>query len=186
MNMSKQPNQVADKNTPYLWIGIGLFWGTVFFATSTYFIGFFSAHESISFLPAMTQIFQGYATFFVLTVVMCLAAYVINKRIDPKGERRVKRQNDVLQGSREQFFISFLGSIGSALAFSVMTAGSYSISGKIFDADYAISVATTLWTAAANIGVGLAASAAVGVLFLVLKALGKLPQGVYNAAGENH
>ncbi|NTU58123.1 MAG: hypothetical protein HGB00_04280 [Chlorobiaceae bacterium] len=157
----------------WTWILITLLWGTVFFASSSWTLtkaavmtgqGTFSPDRSVSIAV--------YALFVPVLLLIALVAMAVKKRLDPGSVKQLSRQKAVKEGSREQLFVSFAGSIATSFLFSVLTACAYAVSSPLTGALISMTPTMVITGALLNIAAGLAASLFVGTIFIIARAAG--------------
>ncbi len=170
--MGKSFAQQAAENKPSLWINVSLMWGTVFFITSIFMLKLAS---QTSFLPNWTDSLKAYLFYVVMIVIVALGGYGVNKLYDPKGEKRAKRQAEVKSGMKEQVFVSLFGSIATGFGFCLLTALSFLCAKWAMSVSADFSMQDVLVAAIYNIAAGLGGSLFTGLIFVMLKAMGKFP-----------
>ncbi|MFQ3597389.1 MAG: hypothetical protein SNJ66_03520 [Chloroherpetonaceae bacterium] len=170
--MGKSLAQQAAENKPSLWINVSLMWGTVFFMTSIFML---KLAGEMTFSPDWSDSLKAYLFYAVMIVIVALGGYGINKLYDPKGEKRAKRQAEVKSGMKEQIFVSFIGSIATGFAFCLLTALSFLCAKWALNVSAEFSMQDVLVASIYNIGAGLGGSLFTGLIFTVLKAMGKFP-----------
>lgn len=159
-----------------LWIGISLFWGTVLYATSIYMMN--TAGQWLNagtFVPPAVDLFHSFSIYTVFVVLLAVVARRINQQLDPTGEKRVQRQREVLQGKTERMFVSFVGSVASGFAFAVLTGLSFSAAALVFSSTVVPELRVVLSGSVGNMAAGIAGSAVVGIVLVILKVTGNLP-----------
>lgn len=170
--MNKSLAQQAAENKPSLWINVSLMWGTIFFITSIFMLKVMS--ES-GFAPDLVGSFKAYVFYAVFVILVALGGYGVNKIYDPNGEKRIKRQAEVKSGLKEQIFVSFAGSIATGFVFCLLTALAFILAHFVFGVVAPLDWRTVFLASLCNIGAGIGGSLLTGVIFLVLKAIGKFP-----------
>ncbi len=170
--MGKSLAQQAAENKPSLWVSVSLMWGTVFFITSIFML---TLATDSSFLPNWLDSIKAYLFYVAMVIVVALGGYGVNKLYDPKGEKRAKRQAEVKSGLREQVFVSLAGSIATGFTFCLLTALSFLCAKWTLSVPADFSPQQVLFASVYNIGAGLGGSFFTGLVFLVLKAMGKFP-----------
>lgn len=170
--MGKSLAQQAAENKPSLWISVSLMWGTVFFITSIFML---KLAGEMTFSPDWSDSLKAYLFYAVMIVGVALGGYGVNKLYDPKGEMRAKRQAEVKSGMKEQIFVSFFGSIATAFGFCLITALSFLFAKWVLNVSADFSMQDVLLASIYNIGAGLGGSLFTGVIFIMLKSLGKFP-----------
>ncbi len=170
--MGKSLAQQAAENKPSLWINVSLMWGTVFFITSIFML---KLAGEMAFSPDWSDSLKAYFFYVVMVIIVALGGYGVNKLYDPKGEKRAKRQAEVKSGMKEQVFVSLAGSIATGFAFCVLTALSFLCAKWVLSVSADFSVQQVLVASIYNIGAGLGGSLFTGLIFVVLKAMGKFP-----------
>jgi hypothetical protein len=157
----------------WTWILITLLWGTVFFATSTWMLTKAVAMLGQgSFSPDRSQALTVYAVFVPLLLIIALVAMAVKSRLDPGSLKQLSRQKAVKEGSREQYFVSFAGSIATSFLFTILTACTHVAAVSLTGAVVRLTLATVFTAALLNIAAGLAASLFVGTIFIVARAAG--------------
>jgi len=157
----------------WTWILITLLWGTVFFASSTWMLAKAAGMTGVgTFSPARSESLAVYALFVPLLLLIALVAMAVKNRLDPGSLKQISRQKAVKEGSREQYFVSFAGSIATSFLFTILTACTYSLSAPMTGVVVKLGVSTVFVAALLNIAAGLAASLFVGTIFIVARAAG--------------
>ncbi len=170
--MRKSLAQQAAENKPSLWVNVSLLWGTVFFVTSIFML---KLTTGTTFSPEVLDALTAYFFYVLMIIGVALGGYVVNKLYDPKGEKRAKRQAEVKAGLKEQIFVSLTGSIATGFAFCLLTALAFLCANWVRHTSAAFSFQQVLVAALYNIGAGLGGSLFTGLVFVVLKAMGKFP-----------
>ena len=157
----------------WTWILITLLWGTVFFASSTWML---SKAVGIvgegAFSPARGEAFTVYALFVPLLLLIALVSMAVKNKLDPGSLKQLSRQKAVKEGSREQYFVSFAGSIATSFLFTILTAATYTLTVPVTGLVVRLSLSAVVVAALLNIAAGLAASLFVGTIFIVSRAAG--------------
>jgi len=170
--MRKSFAQQAAENKPSLWVNVSLLWGTVFFVTSIFML---KLAADTSFSPEVFDALKAYFFYVLMIIGVALGGYAINKLYDPNGEKRVKRQAEVKAGMKEQIFVSLTGSIATGFAFCLITALAFLCAKWVMHISAEFSLQQVLVASLYNIGAGLGGSLFTGLIFVVLKAMGKFP-----------
>ncbi|WP_049756636.1 hypothetical protein [Chloroherpeton thalassium] len=129
-----------------------------------------------SFNPTFGQSMMVYAMFSIVMVLTALVARSVKQVLDPTGEKQLQRQREVLAGKREKLFVSFAGSLATSFGFGVLTAATYMLLAGFLKMDVQLTFVHILTASLFNVAAGVIASILVGVVFLVLKQMGKLPE----------
>ncbi len=170
--MGKSLAQQAAENKLSLWINVSLMWGTVFFITSIFMLKFAT---DMTFSPEFVDALKAYLFYAVMIVIVALGGYGVNKLYDPKGEKRAKRQAEVKSGMKEQIFVSFAGSLATGFTFCLLTALAFLSAKWVMHVSAEFSLQQVLVASLYNIGAGLGGSLFTGLIFVMLKAMGKFP-----------
>ncbi|NTW51974.1 MAG: hypothetical protein HGB22_05255 [Chlorobiaceae bacterium] len=168
-NTSKKPLP----QSVWTWILITLLWGTVFFASSTW-----TLTKAVAMLgqgvfgPTRSEAFGVYELYAPLLLVIALVGMAVKNRLDPGSVKQLSRQKAVKDGSREQIFVSFAGSIATSFLFTILTACAYSLTVPLTGLVVQLGLSVVLVAALLNIAAGLAASLFVGTIFIVARSTG--------------
>ncbi|NTU92202.1 MAG: hypothetical protein HGA60_09850 [Chlorobiaceae bacterium] len=156
----------------WVWILVTLLWGTVFYVTSTWMLGF-AAHllgEGV-FDTGSSEALTVYFIYVPVLIAIALVSMTIKNLIDPGSLKQIQRHQAVAKGTREQYFVSFAGSIATSFIFTVITALMHAVSTPLTGAVVVLPAKTVVVAAGLNIGAGLAASLLVGIIFMVTRAV---------------
>lgn len=173
--MTKQ--QITQKDTIWTWVWVTLMWGSIFHFTSIYALKLSSARsDGGMFNPTWPEILTVYGIFVVVMLATALVSRAINHKLDPTGEKRLRRQQAVAEGNREKLFVSFAGSLATSFGFGFLTAGTYLVASWLFGVGANFSLPVVVLASLGNVAAGLAGSVLVGIVFIALKQMGKFPQ----------
>ncbi len=177
--MSNSFSESAKANKLSLWIGVSLLWGTIFFLTSIFALGFVSEQRNgvSTFHPSIVDSIKAYSIYIVFVIGVAVSGFLFNRLYDPTGEKRNKRIADVTAGKKENYFVSFAGSLATGFVFGLLTALAFFLAQYLFGIAAEADVATVMLASLVNVGAGVAGSLATGIVFVVLKLLGKFPSG---------
>lgn len=154
----------------WTWLSITFLWGTVFFATSVVTLSLASAWlEQGFFNPAWSEIYSVYAIYFFVLLFFAMSAMMVKNKMDPRGEKQTRRQQEVVAGKREMIFVSLAGSIVTSFFFTVLTAVVFLFSMSLVGMTIDFTLPVVLVAAFMNIAAGLCASLLVGLVLFVLK-----------------
>lgn len=168
--MALTARKTASPPSVWTWLSITFLWGTVFFATSVVALSLASGWlEQGFFNPAWSEIYSVYAIYFFVLLFLAVSAMLIKNRMDPRGEKQTRRQQDVVAGKREMVFVSLAGSIVTSFFFTVLTAVVFLFSVLLVDMTIDFTLPVVLVAAVMNIAAGLCASLLVGLVLFVLK-----------------
>jgi len=161
----------------WTWIWVTLLWGSVFHFTSLFMLQKAGAWlETDSFNPSFGQIMSVYGLFSIVMVLTALVARSIKQMLDPNGEKQLQRQREVLEGKREKLFVSFAGSLATSFGFGGLTAVTYIAAANFIEMNVQLSLVHILTASLFNVGAGIVGSILVGIIFIILKQMGKLPE----------
>ncbi|NTV46604.1 MAG: hypothetical protein HGB11_08835 [Chlorobiales bacterium] len=168
--------QITQKDTIWTWILVTLMWGSIFHFTSIYALKLASGRvDGGTFDPSSGEMFTVYGLFTVVMLATAFIARFVNHRLDPTGEKRLRRQQAVAEGNREKLFVSFAGSLATSFGFGFLTAGTYLAGSWLFGVGANFTLPVVVIASLGNVAAGLIGSAVVGVIFLTLKQMGKFP-----------
>ncbi|MCS6989918.1 MAG: hypothetical protein NZM06_10430 [Chloroherpetonaceae bacterium] len=170
--MGKSLAQQAAENKPTLWVNVSLMWGTVFFITSIFML---KLATDASFSPDFLDALKAYPFYVAMVIAVALGGYGVNRLYDPKGEKRAKRQAEVKAGLKEQLFVSFTGSVATGFGFCLLTALAFLFAHWAFAVPASFDAKTIFLASLCNVGAGIGGSLFTGLVFVVLKAMGKFP-----------
>ncbi len=168
----------VTSNTParppvWLWIAISLLWGSVFFATSTWMLGFAARLTGEgAFGPSASQAGTAYLIYLPMLVLVALATMAVRNRMDPEYRALEKRKAEVVAGRKERYFVSLASSIATSFLFTLLAASVHAKAAVLTGAAIELTPRLVLSGAALNIAAGLAVSMLVGVVIFVLRRLG--------------
>ncbi|NTV02400.1 MAG: hypothetical protein HGB04_06395 [Chlorobiaceae bacterium] len=156
----------------WIWIGVTLLWGTVFFMTSTLMLKFsVRLLGQGTFDPGSGEGMAVYLVYVPVLLVVALASMLVKNLIDPGSLKQIERHQAVARGVRERYFVSFAGSIATSFLFTVLTAVMHSVAVPLSGSVVELPAKSVLLAAALNIAAGLAASMLVGIVFMVARAV---------------
>lgn len=157
----------------WLWLAITFLWGSVFFATSTWMLGFASvlAGEGV-FAPSLSQSATAYLLYLPLLLVVALVTMAVRNRMDPEYRGFAQRKAAVIEGKKERYFVSLASSIATSFLFTLLAAAIHAKAVAVTGAAVELTPMLVLTGAALNVASGLVVSALVGVVILVLRSLG--------------
>ncbi len=154
----------------WTWLSITFLWGTVFFASSILTLRLSGSWlERGFFNPTWSEIYSVYAVYFFVLLFLAISAMLVKNRLDPRGEKQTRRQQEVVAGKREAVFVSFAGSIATSFFFTLLTALVFLFSRALVGMTIELTIPVVLVAALMNIGAGLTASLLVGFVLFVLK-----------------
>jgi MFS family permease len=178
IDMTSNLSASARENKIIIWISASLFWGSVFYVTSIYALGFVSEQQNgvSMFHPSFYDGSKAYSIYAVFILAVAISGFLFSRYFyDPTGEKRNKRIDDITAGKKENYLVSFVGSLATGFVFGVMTALAFMIAHQLFGVAAAFDFTTVMLASLLNVGAGLAGSIFTGVVFLVLKLTGKFP-----------
>lgn len=168
--MVLEAKKTASPPSIWTWLTITFLWGTVFFITSVLMLNIAGAWlEQGFFNPAWSEIYSVYAVYFFVLLFFAFSAMLVKNKLDPRGEKQTKRQQEVVGGRREVVFVSLAGSIATSFFFTVLTALVFLFSKTLVGTTMELTIPVVLVAALMNIGAGLSASLLVGLVLFVLK-----------------
>ncbi|NTU97347.1 MAG: hypothetical protein HGA62_06000 [Chlorobiaceae bacterium] len=152
---------------PAIWISVTLLWGTVFFISSSFMLRIASGMLRQGFFnPTPLDALNVYCIHAVILVLFSLAAMLLKRGIEPGSESQIERWQAIDEGKGEKIFISFAGSIATSFFFTLLTAMTFSVVSAMLGMIVELTLPVVFLAALFNIAVGLAASLAVGIIFL--------------------
>jgi hypothetical protein len=156
----------------WIWIGVTLLWGTVFFMTSTFMLRLSVQLLGLgTFDPRSSDDLTVYLVYVPVLLLVALASMVIKNLVDPGSMKQIERHQAVARGVRERYFVSFAGSIATSFLFTVLTAVMHSVAAPLSRSVVVLPVKVVVLAASLNIAAGLAASMLVGIVFMVARAV---------------
>lgn len=172
-----EPQKQLNPISTWTWIWVTLMWGTVFYFTSLFNLHLASElFHFTPFSPAASEVFTVYGFFIIVMVLTGLIAMVIKRQTDPNSEKQIQRQKEVFEGKREKIFVSFSGSLATSFGFGVLTAYTYMLLSSALGFPTSFEFQHILYAALLNLVAGVIASILVGIVFIGLKIMGKLPE----------
>ncbi|MDX2128469.1 MAG: hypothetical protein SFU91_05480 [Chloroherpetonaceae bacterium] len=183
MSNSNMFAEQAANNSPKLWVTVSFFWGTVFYITSIYALSLLPSYFSFMpvFEPSFIESLKAYPIYAVFLFAVAFGGYGFNRLYDPTGEKRKKRQDKVSKGTTETIFVSLAGSIATSFFFTFLVALAFIISNSFFEMNFNFTFQQVFFASLGNIAAGLIGSLLVGVVFLVLKLMGKFPSSQFSS-----
>ncbi|NTU67580.1 MAG: hypothetical protein HGB02_01725 [Chlorobiaceae bacterium] len=156
----------------WIWIGVTLLWGTVFFMTSTFMLTLsVRLLGQGTFDPAGAEVLGTWLATVPVLVAVALAAMVFKELVDPGSRKQIERHQAVARGVRERYFVSFAGSIATSFLFTVLTAVMHMAAAPLTGSVVELPARTIVLAASINIAAGLSASMLVGIVFMVARAV---------------
>ncbi|NTV98319.1 MAG: hypothetical protein HGA70_04060 [Chlorobiaceae bacterium] len=153
---------------PAIWISVTLLWGTVFFISSIFMLKAASGMLRQGFFnPSPGGALNVYCVQAVILVIFALLAMLIKRGFEPGSESQIQRWQAIEEGKGEKIFISFAGSIATSFFFTLLTAMTFSVVSAMLGIIVELTLPVVFLAALFNIAAGLAASLAVGIIFLV-------------------
>ena len=154
----------------WIWIGVTLLWGTVFFMTSTFMLRLSVQLLALgAFDPRASDGLTVYVLYVPVLLLVALASMAIKNLVDPGSLKQIERHQAVAKGVRERYFVSFAGSIATSFLFTVLTAIMHSVAAPLSGSVVALPAKVVVVAALLNIAAGLAASMLVGIIFMVAR-----------------
>jgi hypothetical protein len=168
--MVSSAEKVRRPPGPAIWISVTLLWGTVFFISSVFMLRTASGLLGQGrFTPSAADAFNVYCVHAAVLVVFALLAMLIKRGIEPGSESQLRRWQAIDEGKGEKILISFAGSIATSFFFTLLTAMTFSVVSSMLGMIVELTLPVVFLAALLNIAAGLAASLAVGIIFLLAK-----------------
>ena len=156
----------------WIWIGVTLLWGTVFFMTSTLMLKFSVRLLGTGvFDPVGREGLTVYLLYVPVLIAIALVSMAVKNVFDPGSRKQIERHQAVARGIRERYFVSFAGSIATSFLFTVLTAVMHSVTVSVSGSVVELPAKVVVLAAVLNIAAGLAASMLVGIIFMVARSV---------------
>ncbi len=168
--MISTTKKVPNPPGPGIWVSVTLLWGTVFYWTSIFMLQLASVMLGEGYFhPAKSEQLRVYGIQVVVLIVFALVAMLVRGRLDPGSTKQVQRWQNISEGQGEKIFVSFAGSLATSFFFTALTALTFLASSGFFGFMVAFTFPVVLLAGVFNVAAGIAASAIVGLIFLIAK-----------------